>query len=88
MTGSIRLLLSTCANYKIVDPAGRPISIASAVYDAAANTVTLRPRTRIDLHNTYHLTVIGKGARGVTNAQGMLWTAQIAANRAAITRRP
>jgi hypothetical protein len=60
------------ANYKIVDPSGRPISIASAVYDAAANTVTLRPRTRIDLHNTYHLTVIGKGARGVTNAQGTL----------------
>ena len=56
-------------NYKLVDPAGHPISIASAVYDAAANTVTLRPRTRIDLHNTYHLTVIGKFARGVTDAR-------------------
>ena len=38
----------------------------------ASNTVTLRPKTRINLHHTYQLTVIGTGATGVTDSHGLL----------------
>jgi hypothetical protein len=57
-------------NYKIVGPSGRSIRIRSASYDPTAKTVTLLPRTRINLHHNYHLTVNGTGAGGVTDAQG------------------
>jgi hypothetical protein len=59
-------------NYKIVGPDGRSIGIGSATFDPAANTVTLRPVTRIDIHHTYHLTVIGTGATGVRDSGGLL----------------
>ena len=59
-------------NYKIVGPAGRSIAIDSATFDPAANTVTLRPRTRINIHHTYRLTVIGTGATGVRDSNGIL----------------
>jgi len=59
-------------NYKLVGPAGRSIRISSAAYDPTSNTVTLRPRTRIDLHDSYQLTVIGTGAGGVTDSHGTL----------------
>jgi len=62
---------SDLSNYRIVGPAGRSIGIGSAVFDPATNRVTLRPRKRIDLHDTYHLTVIGKGAGGVTDSNGI-----------------
>jgi hypothetical protein len=58
-------------NYVILGPAGGRIAIASAVYSPAANTVTLRPRTRINLHHNYRLTVIGAGSDGVTGADGI-----------------
>jgi CSLREA domain-containing protein len=51
-------------NYQISGPTGRPVGIDSAVYDPAANTVTLKPRSRIDLHHTYHVKVIGTGTGG------------------------
>jgi hypothetical protein len=54
-------------NYRITDPAGRRVGIKSAVYDPVAHTVTLRPRSRIDLHHTYHLMVIGTGTGGVAS---------------------
>jgi hypothetical protein len=57
-------------NYKIFDPSGRPVGIASAVYDAAAHTVTIKPRNRINLHHTYRLTVYGSGQGGLTDAHG------------------
>jgi hypothetical protein len=60
------------SNYKITDPAGRSVRIRSAVLDGETNTVTLRPEVRIDLHHTYHLTVIGTGPGGVRNAKGVL----------------
>ncbi len=60
------------SNYKLVGPAGRSIAITSAVYDPTSNTVTLSPRTRVDLHDTYQLTVIGTGAGGVTDTRGAL----------------
>jgi hypothetical protein len=59
-------------NYRLVDPHGRSVRISSAVFDAKTNTVTLRPAERINLHHTYHLTVIGTGPGGVRNAQGLL----------------
>jgi Bacterial Ig-like domain (group 3) len=39
-------------NYRITGPAGRSVRIRSAVFDAATNTVTLRPADRINLHHT------------------------------------
>ena len=57
-------------NYEIVGPAGKRIAIDSAVYNFAANTVTLRPHERIDIHYDYRLTVMGAGARRVTGADG------------------
>ncbi|MFI5459139.1 MAG: Ig-like domain repeat protein [Isosphaerales bacterium] len=59
------------SNYRIVGPAGRVIGIRSAVYDPATDSVTLRPRKRIDLHDTYHFTVIGDGDGGVTDSNGI-----------------
>ena len=59
-------------NYRITDPAGRSIGIDSAVYDPTAQTVTLRPRPRIDLHHTYHVTVIGTGSGGVADVRDNL----------------
>jgi hypothetical protein len=63
---------SNLANYKIVGPDGRTVAISSATFDAALNTVTLRPKTRINLHHTYELTVVGTGARGVRDTHGTL----------------
>jgi hypothetical protein len=60
------------SNYKITDPAGRSVGITSAVLDAESNTVMLRPAKRINLHHTYHLTVVGTGAGGVRNTKGVL----------------
>jgi hypothetical protein len=56
-------------NYRIFDPTGRLVGIDSAVYDTAANTVTLRPRLRIDLHHTDHVEVIGTGTGGVADVR-------------------
>ena len=60
------------SNYRITDPCGWPIGISSAVLDAATNSVILWPASRINLHHTYRLTVIGKGPNGVRNTQGVL----------------
>jgi hypothetical protein len=59
-------------NYRIVGPEGVPIAITSAVYDAAAGTVTLSPKTRLDLHKIYTLTVNVTGAQGVSDPSGHL----------------
>jgi hypothetical protein len=60
------------SNYRITNPHGRLVRIKSAVFDAETNTVTLRPAHRINLHHTYHFTVIGTGPYGVSNMQGQL----------------
>jgi len=67
------------ANYTIFGPltgAGsrhpRAIAINSAVYDPATNTVTLRPRTRLNVHQTYRLTVHGTGTGALTSTSGVL----------------
>jgi hypothetical protein len=59
-------------NYRITDPAGRSVRIRSAVFDAASNTVTLRPVHRINLHHTYQLRLIGTGPGGIRNTRGEL----------------
>jgi parallel beta-helix repeat protein len=59
-------------NYRIVGPSGRVIGIESAVYDPVAHTVTLRPRSRISIHHTSRITVIGTGTRGVAGVADTL----------------
>ncbi len=60
------------SNYRITGPAGRSVRIRSAVFGAATNTVTVRPADRINLHHTYHLTLVGIGPDGIQNTQGEL----------------
>ena len=58
-------------NYVIIGPNG-VIPVVSAVYNAAALTVTLYPLTQLDLHKRYTLMVIGTGAGGVRGIAGNL----------------
>jgi hypothetical protein len=60
------------ANYTIVGPAGRRIKVSSAVYDAATNTVMLKPAERLNIHRTYRLTVNGTTDPGLSNPSGTL----------------
>jgi hypothetical protein len=57
-------------NYRLVALAGshRTIRIKSAIYDAATQTVILRPVHRLNLHNLFRLTVEGPGTSGMTGA--------------------
>jgi hypothetical protein len=59
-------------NYKVVGPVGQTMRIRSAVFDPAANTVTLRFSKRINIHHNYELTVIGTGPIGVTDTSARL----------------
>jgi hypothetical protein len=52
-------------------PHARPIPIASAVYDPAAQSVTLAPRHRLALHGYYRLTVNGTSPAGVRSTGGL-----------------
>jgi hypothetical protein len=58
-------------NYQIMDSAGNVIPVSSAVYDAAALTVTLFPTQLLSLQQTYQLTVIGTPPNGLTSASGV-----------------
>ncbi|HEY2158174.1 MAG TPA: Ig-like domain-containing protein [Isosphaeraceae bacterium] len=61
------------ANYLLagpVTPRGRAAQVdpvIAALYDATANTVTLRLRDRLNLHLRYHLTIVGTPPDGVSN---------------------
>ena len=59
-------------NYKILDPKNHTVGIASAVYNPQTDTVTLRPRKRINLHEAYQLKVFGSEVGGLTDARGTL----------------
>ena len=59
-------------DYRIIGPAGRTIRVKRAKYDPAANTVTLHPARRIDIHYRYKLIVDGTAPGGLTNTQGQL----------------
>ena len=59
-------------NFKVLGPAGRRVSIGSAVYDPADDSVTLKPRERISIHRTYRLEVNGTGPDGVMGEDDIL----------------
>jgi CSLREA domain-containing protein len=59
------------SNYKIAGPDGRTVGISSVTFDPVANTVTIRPSEKINLHHTYELTVFGTSVGGVKDAQGV-----------------
>jgi hypothetical protein len=59
-------------NYWIKGAGGRVIRVKSAVYDASASTVTLRPAERINIHHRYTLIVDGSSSKGLSNARGVL----------------
>ena len=59
-------------DYRIIDPHGHVIRIKSAVYNAANQTVTLRPSQRINVHYKYELIVNGRAPGGITNVNGQL----------------
>jgi uncharacterized repeat protein (TIGR01451 family) len=65
-------------NYQIVTLGGshRNIRVRSAVYDGAARSVTLSPVHRLNLHNLFRLTVIGKAPSGVSDSTGNLLDGQ------------
>jgi hypothetical protein len=60
------------SNYLIFNFKSRPVGIGSAVYDSAAQTVTLFPRQRINLHHPAPLLVIGTAPTGVASSTGIL----------------
>jgi uncharacterized repeat protein (TIGR01451 family) len=59
-------------SYRIIGPCGQTIEIDSAVYDPARNTVTLRPHRHLNIHQRFHLTVVGTGPHGLTDTSGCL----------------
>ena len=60
------------ANYQLFGPNLRPVRITSAVHDQAADTVTLSPASRLNVHWNYLLTVVGTPPNGVRDAFGTL----------------
>jgi Bacterial Ig-like domain (group 3)/IPT/TIG domain len=66
------------ANYTIAGPVHEPghpshrIHVGSAIFDSATNSVTLVPTARINIHQTYTLTINGTTPSGVTNTSGLL----------------
>lgn len=67
-----RATAENLANYSIRDALGREHHLASAMYDPASFTVTLRPVNRLNLHLRYKLTVDGADPGGVTDEGGRL----------------
>ena len=65
-----RLTAQDVKNYRVIGPAGRIIGIKSAIYNATLDTVTLRPRERINIHYRYRLIVDGNAHGGLKNTQG------------------
>jgi hypothetical protein len=60
-------------NYSLTQTSGfqQDITVRSARYNAALDTVTLKTRTRLSLHKTYGLTVIGKPPGGLSTPAGL-----------------
>jgi hypothetical protein len=63
-------LLDPWQNQLVQVDNGRAISLHSAVHDAAFQSVTLRPETRLLPGQTYSLTVIGTPPGGLTTSVG------------------
>ncbi len=64
------------ANYMIVSTSGRKIPIASAVYDSANHTVTLKTVDRVYLYDQFQITVNGTSPSGLTNTTGQFLEGQ------------
>ena len=58
-------------NYRIFGPGGHRITVVSAIYDPATQTVTLVPAERLNIHWKYSLTVNGATPAGLTNPSGV-----------------
>jgi uncharacterized repeat protein (TIGR01451 family) len=59
-------------NYRITDHGGARVAARSAVYDAAAHTVTLHMSRRISIHRTYKLVIRGTSPDGLSDAASRL----------------
>jgi Bacterial Ig-like domain (group 3) len=55
--------------YRIINPAGKVISVKSAVYNPTLLTVTLHPKNRINIHHASTLIVYGTAHKGLTSAE-------------------
>ena len=68
------------ANYRLAPVfgrrLGRDIPITAAIYDPVADTVTLKPTTRVYLFGRYRLAVNGSTPTGVAGATGLLLDGQ------------
>ena len=58
-------------NYQVLGPGGHRITVVSAIYDPATQTVTLVPAERLNIHWKYSLTVNGAAPSGLTNPSGV-----------------
>jgi hypothetical protein len=58
-------------NYSILTPAGRSIPIRWAAYNPSANMVVVRPRRRLNLHQTFDVKVSAVGSGGIADARGV-----------------
>jgi hypothetical protein len=59
-------------NYAVVGPGGRTIAVGAARYDAATQSVTLFPLSRLNLHYRYFLLVNGTAPNGLSDVNGNL----------------
>jgi len=59
------------ANYRIVGPGKQRIKVKAAVYNPAADSVTLLVGQRLVLRKSYMLTIIGSPSSGVKNPEGL-----------------
>ena len=68
-------LAQDLANYRLVGRVNLTDCAKSVSSDPRTNTVTLRPREKIDLHYAVRVTVIGTGPGGIRSTTSP-WTAQ------------
>ena len=59
------------SNYQILGPGGHRITVVSAIYDPATQTVTLVPAVQLNIQWKYSLTVNGATPAGLTNLSGV-----------------
>jgi hypothetical protein len=59
-------------NYVLTAPCGEVIKFASATYDPASLTVTLKPKRHVNFHVNYKLEIKGLGPTAVKSASGIL----------------
>ncbi len=63
-------------NYLITDSGGTRVAVRSAVYNAAAHTVTLHTARRISIHHPYKLVIRGTGPDGLSDGANRLLDGQ------------